>query len=275
MTAVPRITVPHLREMKRRGERIAMLTAYDATMARLLDTALVDVLLVGDSLGMVVLGHDSTIPVTLDAMVHHTAAVVRGARRALVVADMPFLTCHTGLDDAVRNAGRLVQEGGAAAVKVEGGAPVLVLIERLVQIGIPVMGHLGLLPQSVHQVGGYRRQATTADEASRLLADARGLERAGAFAVVLESIPAEVAALVTSTLAIPTIGIGAGPDCDGQVLVSYDMLGLVDAGVPSFVKRYADLGGQVRTAASAYVEEVRQGRFPVAVTPAGAGERHG
>ena len=275
MTAVPQITVPHLREMKRRGERIAMLTAYDATMARLLDSARVDVLLVGDSLGMVVLGHDSTIPVTLDAMVHHTAAVVRGSRRALVVADMPFLTCHTGLDDAVRNAGRLVQEGGAAAVKVEGGAPVLVLIERLVQIGIPVMGHLGLLPQSVHQIGGYRRQATTADEASRLLADARGLERAGAFALVLDSSPAEVAALVTSAITIPTIGIGAGPDCDGQVLVSYDMLGLVEAGVPSFVKRYAYLGEQVRTAAAAYVEEVRQGRFPEAATPTAARERHG
>ena len=274
MTLPERMTAPRLREMKRRGERVVVLTAYDATMARLFDAAGVDVLLVGDSLGMVVLGHDSTIPVTLDAMVHHTRAVTRGTRRALVVADMPFLSYHTGVDDAVRNAGRLVQDGGAAAVKVEGGAAVLAVVERLVQIGIPVMGHLGLLPQSVHQLGGYRRQATSSEEAARLLGDARALERAGAFALVLESVPAEVAASVTSALAIPTIGIGAGPDCDGQVLVSYDMLGLVQ-GVPSFVKAYADIGAQIRAAASAYAEDVRQGRFPEAATLAAAREPRG
>ena len=267
-----RITVPRVRDMKRRGERITVLTAYDATMARLLDDAGIDVLLVGDSLGMVVLGHDSTIPVTLDAMVHHTRAVARGARRALVVADMPFLSYHTGIDDAVRNAGRLVQEGGAAAVKLEGGAAVMPVVERLVQIGIPVMGHLGLLPQSVHQLGGYRRQATRAEDAARLLNEARALERAGAFAIVLESVPAELAATVTGALAIPTIGIGAGPDCDGQVLVSYDMLGLVEEGLPSFVKRYADLATVVRTAAGAYAEEVRQKRFPAAAALAASAE---
>ena len=257
-----RVTVPDFRARKQRGERLTVLTAYDATMARLLDRAGVDALLVGDSLGMVVLGHDSTIPVTLDEMVHHTRAVARGTRRALVIADMPFLSYHTGIDDAVRHAGRLIQEGGAAAVKLEGGAPVIEVVRRLAEIGIPVMGHLGLLPQSVHQVGGYHKQATTADDAARLVADAQALEQAGAFALVIESVPSEVAARVTSGLGIPTIGIGAGPDCDGQVLVSYDMLGLFDGFVPSFVKQYAKLGADVTAAARTYVDEVRQGQFP-------------
>ncbi len=262
-----RVRTTDLQAMKRRGEKIAMLTAYDATFARLLDRAGIDVLLVGDSLGMVVLGHDTTLPVTLDDMVHHTRAVVRGTSRALVVADMPFLTYQVALADAVRNAGRLMQEGGAAAVKMEGGLAIEAVVRRLVEIGIPVMGHLGLLPQSVHQVGGFRPQATTAEEGSRLLAEARALEAAGAFAVVLESIPADLAASVTAALAIPTIGIGAGPDCDGQVLVSYDALGLYDT-VPPFVKQYARLAETVLDAGRAFADEVRTGRFPVRQTRA-------
>jgi 3-methyl-2-oxobutanoate hydroxymethyltransferase len=214
------IRAPDLKEKKRRGEKIAMLTAYDATMARLLDRAGIDVLLVGDSLGMVILGHETTVPVTLEETIHHTRAVARGARRSLVVADMPFLTYQVSLPEAVRNAGRLMQEGRTAAVKLEGGRAVLEVTERLVDVGIPVMGHLGLLPQSVHQLGGFRRQAADQPSAERLIEDAHNLETAGAFAVVLESIPEEVALAVTRELTIPTIGIGAGPHCDGQVLVS-------------------------------------------------------
>jgi len=262
MPEANRIRVPDLETMKRRGERIAMLTAYDYTMARLLDRAGIDVMLVGDSLGMVVLGYETTLPVTLDAMVHHTRAVSRGAGRALVVADMPFLTFQVSVPEAVRNAGRLIQEGGAAAVKLEGGGAVVEAAARLVEVGIPVMGHLGLMPQSVHQLGGFRRQATLDEDAGQLLADAHALEAAGAFAVVLESIPAEVARGVTKELRIPTIGIGAGPYCDGQVLVSYDMLGLSQDGVPAFVKRYAELGDQTVAAVRAYAGDVRTGRFP-------------
>ena len=256
-----RVTVPEFREKKARGERIAVLTAYDATMAALLDRGGVDALLVGDSLGMVVLGYESTVSVTLDDMIHHTRAVVRGSRRAMIIVDMPFLSYQTSPADAVRNAGRLIQEG-ATAVKVEGGQPVLDAVERLVDVGIPVMGHLGLLPQSVNQIGGYRKQATTTAEADRLLSDARALERAGAFSIVLESIPADVAAAGTKAVKVPTIGIGAGPDCDGQVLVSYDMLGLFDGFVPSFVKQYAKLADEVINATRAYVDEVRQKQFP-------------
>lgn len=248
--------------MKRNGDRIAMLTAYDFTMARLLDRAGLDVLLVGDSLGMVVLGYQNTLPVTLDAIVHHSAAVSRGVSRALVVADMPFLSCHTGVPDAIQGAGRLVREGGAQAVKVEGGHAVLEVVQRLVEAGIPVMGHLGLTPQSVHQLGGFRKQARTPGDAKKLLESARALEAAGAFAIVLEMIPHDVAAEVTGTLQIPTIGIGAGPRCDGQVLVTHDILGLYDEFVPSFVKQYADLGRQISAAAEDYVEEVREGAFP-------------
>lgn len=250
-----------LKEKKRRGEKIAVLTAYDANMARLLDRAGVDALLVGDSVGMVMLGYRNTLPVTLEAMVHHTAAVSRGVSRALVVADMPFLTYQVSTAEAVRNAGRLLQDGGAAAVKIEGGRPVIDVVKRLVDVGIPVMGHLGLLPQSVHQAGGYVRQATSPREADELLVDATALEHAGAFAVVLEAIPSEVARTVTTSLTIPTIGIGAGPDCDGQVLVSSDMLGLFDGHVPSFVKQYAHLRETVITAAQAYIDDVRSGRY--------------
>ena len=256
------IRAPDLKEKKRRGEKIAMLTAYDATMARLLDRAGIDVLLVGDSLGMVILGYETTVPVTLEETIHHTRAVARGARRSLVVADMPFLTYQVSLPEAVRNAGRLMQEGRAAAVKLEGGRAVLEVTERLVDVGIPVMSHLGLLPQSVHQLGGFRRQAADQPSAERLIEDAHNLETAGAFAVVLESIPEEVALAVTRELTIPTIGIGAGPHCDGQVLVSYDALGLFDEFVPPFVKRYARLGAEIVSAAQAYADDVRTSRFP-------------
>jgi 3-methyl-2-oxobutanoate hydroxymethyltransferase len=256
-----RIRVPDLKEMKQRGEKIAMLTAYDATMARLFDAAGVDVLLVGDSLGMVVLGYETTLPVTLEATLHHTRAVTRGAPRALVVADMPFLSFQTCVADAVRNAGRLLQEGGAVAVKVEGGQPVVETVRRLVEVGIPVMGHLGLTPQSVHRLGGFRRQATADEDARQLVEDALALQEAGAFAIVLESIPAEVAQRATAELAIPTIGIGAGPHCDGQVLVSYDLLGLSDY-APPFARKYADLAEAIATAVKAYAKDVRQGRFP-------------
>jgi 3-methyl-2-oxobutanoate hydroxymethyltransferase len=250
-----------LKEKKRRGEKIAMLTAYDANMARLLDRAGVDALLVGDSIGMVMLGYKNTVPVTLEAMIHHTAAVARGTERALVVADMPFLTYQVTVGDAVRNAGRLLQEGGAAAVKLEGGRAVVDVVKRLVDVGVPVMGHLGLLPQSVHQAGGFVRQATNPRDADALIVDALALEEAGAFSIVLEAIPSDVARTVTTELAIPTIGIGAGPDCDGQVLVSHDMLGLFDGHVPSFVKQYARLNETVVAAAQAYVEDVTAGRY--------------
>ena len=265
MTDTKRIRLPDLEAMKRRGEKIAMLTVYDYTMARLLDRAGIDILLVGDSLGMVVLGYETTLPVTLDAMVHHTRAVSRGVERAMVVADMPFLTYQVSVPEALRNAGRLIQEGGAAAVKIEGGGAVVEAAARLVEAGIPVMGHLGLLPQSVHQLGGFRQQARLEEDADRLLADAQALEEAGVFALVLESIPAGVAETVTADLRIPTIGIGAGPHCDGQVLVSYDVLGLSQDAVPPFVRRYADLGEQTVAASRAYAEDVRAGRFPAAI----------
>lgn len=268
---VKRIRVPDFAARKRQGEKIVMLTAYDATMARLLDRAGVDALLVGDSLGTVILGLDTTLPVTLDAVVHHTRAVSRGAERAFVIADMPFLTFQVSVAEAVRNAGRLLQEGGAAAVKLEGGRPVVDVVKRLVDVGIPVMGHLGLQPQSVHQAGGYIKQATKPDQAEELMVDAVALQDAGVFSIVLESIPANVAAEVTKALAIPTIGIGAGPDCDGQILVSYDMLGLFDGFVPSFVHHYAKLGDAVVNATREYVSDVRTGRYPHRTNPVGAG----
>jgi 3-methyl-2-oxobutanoate hydroxymethyltransferase len=257
-----RLRVPDLKEKKSRGEKIAMLTAYDATMAHLLDRAGVDVLLVGDSLGMVVLGYENTLPVTLEDMIRHTGAVARGAERALVVADMPFLSYQVSPEEAVRNAGRLLKEGGAAAVKLEGGRPVLEAVRRMVDVGIPVMGHLGLQPQSVHQVGGHLRRATRPQEADNLVADAIALQDAGACALVLESIPEDVARTATASVDIPTIGIGAGPYCDGQVLVSYDMLGLFDRFIPSFVKQYANLSETVTAATRSYVEDVRAGRYP-------------
>ena len=262
MSQPSRIRIPDLQRKKKLGQKITMLTAYDATMARLLDRAGVDALLVGDSLGMVILGHDTTIPVTLDAMVHHARAVSRGAERAFVVGDMPFLSWQASRADAVRNAGRLMQEGGVSALKIEGGLHAAETIQHLVEIGIPVMAHIGLVPQAIHQLGGYRVAGRTQDEADRLVEDALALEQAGAFAIVLECIPAEVAAAVTTKLAIPTIGIGAGPHCDGQVLVSYDAFGLYDEMTPKFVKQYAHLGDEMIAAAKQYIAEVEQGEFP-------------
>ena len=257
-----KVRVPDLAVMKERGERIVMLTAYDATMARLLDRAGIDLLLVGDSLGNVILGLDTTIPVSLDAILHHTRAVTQGASRALVVADMPFLTYQLSVEQAMRNAARLFQEAGAAAVKIEGGRPIAETVRRLTAAGLPVMGHVGLTPQHVHRLGGMRQQARTDEAAQELLRDALALEDAGAFAIVLEAIPDAVAQAVTSRLKIPTIGIGAGPHCDGQVLVSYDMLGLFDTFVPQFVRQYAQLGELIFAAARNYANDVREGVYP-------------
>jgi 3-methyl-2-oxobutanoate hydroxymethyltransferase len=260
------IRIPDLADRKKRGQKITVLTAYDAAMARLLDRAGIDAILVGDSLGMVVLGYATTLPVTLDAMVHHTRAVSTGTQRALVIADMPFLSYQVSIPEAVRNGGRLMQEGGAAAVKLEGGRAVADVVSRLVEIGIPVMGHVGLTPQSVHRFGGFRRVGKSSVEAEHVMEEARILQQAGAFAVVLESIPDEVAGAITRELAIPTIGIGAGPHCDGQVLVSYDAFGLYED-TPPFVKRYADLGGMIVKAAGEYISDVKSGRFPAAGRP--------
>lgn len=262
------LRLPDLEAKKKRGEKIAMLTAYDATMAYLLDAAGVDVLLVGDSLGMVVLGEDNTLSVTMDDIVRHTRAVRRGAKRAIVVADMPFLSYQASISEAVRNAGRLLQEGQATAIKMEGGEPTVPTVARLVSIGIPVMGHLGLMPQSVHQQGGFRRQAKKEDEQKKLRDDALALEQAGAFAIVLECVPDTLARDVSAQLTIPTFGIGSGPYCDGQVLVSYDLLGLTRGAAPPFAKRYASLGESVIHAAKMYVQEVKSSQFPSASEPA-------
>jgi 3-methyl-2-oxobutanoate hydroxymethyltransferase len=243
-------------------DKIAVLTAYDATFARLFDDAKVDVLLVGDTLGMVVQGSSNTLAVTVEDIIYHTRAVARGASRALIVADMPFMSYQVSPEQAVASAGRLIKEGHAEAVKLEGGATVCEAVVRMVQAGIPVMGHLGLLPQSVHALGGFRVQARDDAAREQLLSDARALEQAGVFALVLEAVPRAVAKLVTESVSVPTIGIGAGPDCDGQVLVCYDFLGLFQGFVPRFVKRYAELGDVVGAATRAYVNEVRAGQFP-------------
>jgi 3-methyl-2-oxobutanoate hydroxymethyltransferase len=259
-----RFTIHTLQAMKDRGERISMLTAYDATFARLLDESDVDILLVGDSLGMVVQGHDTTLPVTLDEVIYHSRAVARGAHRAHVVGDMPFMTYQGNADVAIDNAGRLLKEGGAQSVKLEGGARVAELVERMVAAGIPIMGHVGLTPQSYHQLGGFKIQGKEDQAAQALLHDALALERAGAYAVVLEGMPAPVAERITQALRIPTIGIGAGPSCDGQVLVIYDLLGMDDQFKPKFVRRYESLGTRIRTAVRSYVSDVRDGAFPSA-----------
>jgi 3-methyl-2-oxobutanoate hydroxymethyltransferase len=265
MNANPKkVRVPDLALMKKRGERIVMLTAYDATMARLFDRAGVDILLVGDSLGHVILGLDTTIEVTLEAVIHHARAVTRGASRALVVADMPFLTYQVTAEQAMRNAARLFQEGLAAAIKLEGGRALADTVRRLTAAGLPVMGHLGLTPQHLHRLGGMRQQARDEQTLQELMLDAQALEDAGAFAVVLEAIPDAAAEAVTARLHIPTIGIGAGPHCDGQVLVSYDLLGLFDTFVPPFVKQYAHLGDEVVQAARTYADQVRQRVYPEA-----------
>lgn len=243
------------------GERLAMLTAYDYPTAQALDQAGADMLLVGDSLAMVVLGHPDTLSVTMDEMVHHTKAVSRATRHALVVGDLPFLSYQAGVEQAVLAAGRLVQEGGARAVKLE-GAGYLREVEAMVRAGIPVMGHVGLTPQLIAGLGGFKVQGKTADAAARLVREAKALEAAGCFSIVLEAVPSLVAKEITSRLSIPTIGIGAGPHCDGQVLVIHDVLGLFERFTPKFVKRYADLGSLVQEAAGRYMYEVRQGSFP-------------
>jgi 3-methyl-2-oxobutanoate hydroxymethyltransferase len=274
MSVVPnsgngKITVPDLLQRKTQAanphskvQKITCLTAYDYPTARLLDEAGVDVILVGDSLGMVVLGHENTLAVTIDEMLHHTRAVRRGTHRALVVADMPYGSYHTDLNESLHNAMRFVKEAGAEAVKVEGGERRLELISRLTEAEIPVMGHVGLTPQSLNALGGYRVQGKTADAAGQLIRDARAVEAAGAFAVVLEAVPRELAAQITRELRIPTIGIGAGPDCDGQVLVIHDLLGLTFGQTPRFARQYANVGEIIAKAAKEYCEDVRGGTFP-------------
>ena len=257
-----KVTAPSLRQMKERRERITMVTAYDALFARLVERGGAEVILVGDSLGMVVQGHANTLSVTLEDIIYHTRAVVRGASRAHIVADMPFMSYQADTTEAVRNAGRLVKEGGAHAVKLEGGSEYHNLIEHIVRIGIPVMGHIGLTPQSVHTMGGFKVQGRDTDAASRILEAAQALEAAGAYAIVLEGIPDELAKVVTRTIDIPTIGIGAGVHCDGQVLVLQDLLGMDLDFSPKFVKHYARLGETVAEAVNAYSEEVKAGTFP-------------
>jgi 3-methyl-2-oxobutanoate hydroxymethyltransferase len=264
-----KITAPEIQQRKSlaagsaaNSKKIACLTAYDYPTARLVDEAGVDVILVGDSLGMVVLGYDSTLPVSIDEMLHHTRAVRRGAHRALVVADMPYGSYHTDLSESLRNAMRFIKDGGAEAVKVEGGERRLELIARLTEAEIPVMGHVGLTPQSINTLGGYRVQGKTADSAEQLLRDARAVEAAGAFAIVLEAMPRELAAQITREVRIPTIGIGAGPDCDGQILVLTDMLGLTFGSTPKFSRQYAGLGEVISGAVREYCDDVRNSSFP-------------
>lgn len=263
MSVVP-ISVATLAAMKARGERIVCLTCYDASFAHLLDEAGVDLLLVGDSLGMVLQGHRTTVPVTVDQMVYHSACVVRGRQRALVVADLPFLACATP-ERALDHAARLMQEGGAQAVKLEGGAPMLETVRRLTAQGVPVCAHLGLLPQSVHQIGGYRFQGRDHASAEAIRHDALAMQDAGASLLVLECVPAALAAEIALTLTIPVIGIGAGSGCDGQVLVLYDMLGLNAGRPPSFSRDFLSGQGSIAAAVAAYVDAVRDGRFPAAV----------
>ena len=256
------VTVPGLRELKRAGRKITMLTAYDYPTARLLDDAGVDVLLIGDSVANNVLGYTSTLPVTMEEMLHHTRAVSRAVRRALVVADMPYLSYQTGRRDAIRNAGRFLKEAGAAAVKMEGGRKRAGLVRALIEAEIPVMGHIGLTPQSVHVMGGYRVQGRRAGEAARLVEDARALEEAGAFLLILEAVPEPVGRTITGAVGIPTVGIGAGRFTDGQVLVLHDLIGLSPGPLPRFARQYADVGGIIASAAGRYVEDVLRGAFP-------------
>jgi len=257
-----RISIHQIKEMKQKGEKITMLTAYDYATARIIDEAGIPLILVGDSLGMVVLGYESTIPVTIEDMLHHTKAVVRGTKRTLVVGDMPFMTYHTSTAEAQRNAARFIQEAGAQAIKLEGGVTVAEKVSAIVSCGIPVMGHIGLTPQSINQLGGYKIQGRTEEAARRLLEDAKALDQAGAFAVVLETVPTPLAALISREIAIPTIGIGAGAGCDGQVQVVSDILGLFTDFVPKHAKQYAKLADTIRQAVTEYDREVKAGTFP-------------
>ena len=257
-----RVTVNQVRDMKQKGEKITMLTAYDYSTAKIVDGVGIPLILVGDSLGMVILGYESTIPVTMEEMLHHTKAVVRGAKQAMVVGDMPFMTYHVSVEDALRNAARFIQEAGAQAVKLEGGVSVAEKVQRIVECGIPVMGHIGLTPQSIHQLGGFKVQGKTSEAAARLLEDAKALEEAGAFSIVLETVPAPLAALITREVSIPTIGIGAGIGCDGQVQVINDILGSFADFVPKHAKRYAKLTVIMSSAITEYHNEVKSGKFP-------------
>jgi 3-methyl-2-oxobutanoate hydroxymethyltransferase len=255
-------TTRSLRTMKRKNEKIVMLTAYDYAFARIVDQAGIDIILVGDSLGNVVQGRDTTLPVTLDEMIYHTTLVARGARSAMVVGDMPFMSYQVSPEQALANCGRLVKESGAEAVKLEGGEPMAGTISRLTSVGIPVMGHVGLTPQSVHQLGGYRVQGKKDSEAERLVNDALAVQQAGAFSVVLECVPTDLARTVSQKLKIPTIGIGAGVGCDGQVLVLHDLLGITEGPSPKFVKRYAEIGSATAEAVSQFISEVRGSEYP-------------
>ena len=257
-----RVTVKQIQEMKELGTRIPMVTAYDYPTAKLVDEVGLPVILVGDSLGMAVLGYDSTLPVTMEEMLHHTRAVARGAQRALIVGDMPFMSYQRDLSLAVGNAGRFLQEGGCQAVKLEGGVAIAETIQRIVEVGIPVMGHIGLTPQSVHQLGGFKVQGKDSKGAARLLRDAHGVEQAGAFAVVLEGIPAQLSERISQQLSIPTIGIGAGAGCDGQVQVIHDILGLFTDFVPKHAKQYIQLAELIKDAVKTYAKEVQDGTFP-------------
>ncbi|MDD8019772.1 MAG: 3-methyl-2-oxobutanoate hydroxymethyltransferase [Acidobacteriota bacterium] len=262
-TGIERVTIPYLYQQKEHKEKITVLTAYDYPMAKILDESGVDIILVGDSVGMAVLGYETTLPVTMEAMIHHTRAVARARKRAMVVGDMPFLSFHLSLSDSILNAGRFIKEAGADAVKLEGSSPErLKLVEALVEAEIPVMGHVGLTPQSIRRIGGFKVQGTEEEKAEEIYRGALALERSGAFAVVLESVPEELAKEISASLKIPTIGIGAGPDCDGQVLVINDMLGLSAGYMPKFVKKYAELTEVISKAVNNYMLDVRQGRFP-------------
>jgi 3-methyl-2-oxobutanoate hydroxymethyltransferase len=259
-----RVTTTQIREMKKKGEKIAMVTAYDYPIAKLADEAGIPILLVGDSLGMVVLGYESTIPVTMDEMLHHIKAVVRGAKHAMIIGDMPFMTYQISTKDAMRNAARFIQEGGAQAVKLEGGETVAETVSRIVAAGIPVQGHIGLTPQSINQLGGFKVQGKTPEVAARLLNDAKALENAGVFSIVLECIPTPLAQLITERVSVPTIGIGAGKYCDGQVQVISDMLGLYTDFVPKHAKQYAKLNTSITSSLAKYIDEVKSGDFPTA-----------
>jgi 3-methyl-2-oxobutanoate hydroxymethyltransferase len=257
-----KVTTKSLGLMKERGEPIAALTAYDFLMAQLLDRSGIDLILVGDSAGMVVQGLDTTVPVTMDQMLYHAQVVARGVKRALVVADLPFMSYQVNSDEALRNAGRMIQSAGVEAVKLEGGAKLCPTVERIVDVGIPVMGHLGLTPQSIHKFGSYQVRATEEDEAEEVRRDARALEQAGVFAIVLEKVPAALAAEITAAARVPIIGIGAGPACDGQILVTHDMLGLYTRFHPRFVRRYAELATFLQDAFERYAADVRSRDFP-------------
>ena len=257
-----KITIPKIKEKKRRGEKITMLTAYDYPMARIIDQVGVDIILVGDSLANVVLGYSNTLPVTMEEMLHHTRAVARGCQQALLVADMPYLSYHIDTKETIRNAGRFVKESGAEAVKVEGGKKRREVISRILDLEIPVMGHIGLTPQSIHQMGGYRVQGNTLEQSTALMEEARLLEETGVFSIVLEGIPEEVAQIITQQVSVPTIGIGAGRFCDGQVLVVHDMLGFFEEFKPKFVRRYANLHQEIKGAVKQFLSDVREGGFP-------------